>query len=100
MKRIGRGNEIRDYVAPASMFLFAANEQTELWADGDVCCPSGFICSISAKGNKVPARPQRVAAPAFLGTVLALGVRPIASETLLMQKPTDRIRAVRTFYFV
>jgi iron complex transport system substrate-binding protein len=36
---------------------------------------------------EVPARPQRVAAPAFLGTVLALGVRPVASETLLMQSP-------------
>ncbi|MED1722050.1 hypothetical protein [Brevibacillus parabrevis] len=31
---------------------------------------------------EVPAHPKRVAAQAFLGTVLALGVQPVASETL------------------
>jgi len=36
---------------------------------------------------EVPADPQRVAAPAFLGTVLALGVQPVASDFLLMESP-------------
>lgn len=36
---------------------------------------------------EAPAHPQRVAAPAYLGTVLALGVQPVASETFLMQSP-------------
>lgn len=36
---------------------------------------------------EVPAHPQRVAASAFLGTVLALDVQPVASDFLLMESP-------------
>ncbi|WP_342532825.1 AraC family transcriptional regulator [Lysinibacillus sp. FSL R5-0849] len=36
---------------------------------------------------KVPAQPQRVAAPAYLGTVLALDVQPVASVSFLMDSP-------------
>ncbi|THF72705.1 AraC family transcriptional regulator [Cohnella fermenti] len=36
---------------------------------------------------EIPAHPQRVAAISYLGTVLALDVTPIASETFLMNSP-------------
>ncbi len=36
---------------------------------------------------EVPAQPQRVAAPAYLGTVLALDVQPVASDSFLMESP-------------
>ncbi len=35
----------------------------------------------------MPAQPQRVAAPAYLGTVLALDVQPVASVSFLMDSP-------------
>lgn len=36
---------------------------------------------------EVPAHPQRVAALAYLGTVLALDVKPVTSDALLMKSP-------------
>jgi len=36
---------------------------------------------------EVPAHPQRVAAMSYLGTVLALNVKPIAAESFLMSSP-------------
>ena len=36
---------------------------------------------------EVPIQPQRIAAPAYLGTVLALDVQPVASDFLLMESP-------------
>ncbi|AIQ53226.1 AraC family transcriptional regulator [Paenibacillus sp. FSL R7-0331] len=36
---------------------------------------------------EVPARPQRVAAISYLGTVLALDVQPVAAESFLMSSP-------------
>lgn len=53
VKRIGRGDEIRDYVAPTSMFLFAANEQAELWTDGDVWLSERFHLLHIGKGKRV-----------------------------------------------
>ncbi|RAV21661.1 AraC family transcriptional regulator [Paenibacillus contaminans] len=53
MKRIGRGDEIRDYVTPASMFIVAANERAELWADGDVWLSERFHLLHIGKGKRV-----------------------------------------------
>ena len=53
IKRVGHGDEIRDYVAPTSMFMYLANGNAELWADGDVWLAERFHLQHIGKGQRV-----------------------------------------------
>ena len=53
VKRIGRGDEIHDYVTPASMFIFTANGRAELWVDGDVWLSERYHLLHIGKGKRV-----------------------------------------------
>ncbi|MED2256580.1 AraC family transcriptional regulator [Brevibacillus parabrevis] len=53
IKRVGHGDEIRDYVAPTSMFMYLANGSAELWADGDVWLAERFHLQHIGKGKRV-----------------------------------------------
>jgi len=52
-KRLGRGDEIHDYVTPSSLFLFAANGRAELWTDGDVRLSERFYVLHVGRGQRI-----------------------------------------------
>ncbi|WP_240644553.1 AraC family transcriptional regulator [Paenibacillus paeoniae] len=53
LKRIGQGDEIRNYVAPASMFIFSANGHAEMWADEHVWLSERFHLLHVGKGTRI-----------------------------------------------
>ncbi|MFF2889594.1 AraC family transcriptional regulator [Paenibacillus sp. NPDC057967] len=53
LRRIGESDEIRNYVAPASMFIFSANGHAELWADEHVWLSERFHLLHVGKGTKI-----------------------------------------------
>ncbi|CAM4442786.1 AraC family transcriptional regulator [Paenibacillus endophyticus] len=54
--RIERGDEIRDYITPSSLFIFTANGNAELWADGDVWLSERFHLMHVGKGKRLNVR--------------------------------------------
>lgn len=53
VKRIGHGEEIRDYIAPASMFILTASGHAELWVDGDIWLSERFQLLHVGKGKRI-----------------------------------------------
>ncbi|MFE6795372.1 AraC family transcriptional regulator [Paenibacillus chitinolyticus] len=61
---------------------------TAIPQESEASASSGTKIVTTAFGDvEVPAHPKRVAAISYLGTVLALDVQPIASESFLMSSP-------------
>jgi len=53
IKRIGRGDEIYDYITPASMFMFVANGRAELWVNDEVWLSERFHLLHIGKGQRL-----------------------------------------------
>lgn len=56
MIRIERGDEITDYITPSSLFIFTANGNAELWADGEVWLSERFRLMHVGKGKRLNVR--------------------------------------------
>ncbi|WP_342503845.1 AraC family transcriptional regulator [Lysinibacillus sp. FSL L8-0126] len=53
VKRLGRGDEIRNYVTPASTFMFVANGRAELWVNDEVWLSERFHLIHIGKGQRI-----------------------------------------------
>ncbi len=53
VKRLGRGDEIRNYVTPASTFMFMANGRAELWVNDEVWLSERFHLIHIGKGQRI-----------------------------------------------